>query len=281
MSNRSTAAELWSSTSRISNSRRKRVTAIQKSSRTITMHCTRSPSQCRRASTNSVFSCDCFRMKPLLELVEDDEDFLARRNPCPRRRAAMLSLRPRFPGKPGQCFRNPRSRAGFGVIGSRLDVDGNHCVGQPGQQPGLHQRRLSAARWPVDQAHAKSLARRSSLRSDISRSGCSPAVHPGPEGREEVPERNRRPGHRTTASPWGRSWRLAQVRAGRPGFPLRSVNRLHRRCLGKEMPQVFRHVESGGVTVAGPFRQGLQSRSFPVPWGSNGSVAVAGGVPGS
>ena len=53
---KSTAAELWPSTSGTSRSRMKRVAAIQKSSRTMTTACSRMPSHCLRAATSSVFS---------------------------------------------------------------------------------------------------------------------------------------------------------------------------------------------------------------------------------
>ena len=60
-----------------------RVAAIQKSSRTMTMHCTRPPSHCRRACTSSVFVLVLLRVQPLLELVENDQHLLARGDALP------------------------------------------------------------------------------------------------------------------------------------------------------------------------------------------------------
>ena len=50
-------------------------------------------------------------------------------------------------------FAQAVQQAGFRFLGGRFDVDGDHVVGQARQQPRLHQRRLAAAGWPVDQAH--------------------------------------------------------------------------------------------------------------------------------
>ncbi len=82
-SKRSTAAEFWPSTSGTSRLRMKRVAAIQKSSRTMTMHCTRPPSHCRRAWTSSVFVLVLLGVQPLLELVQHDQHLLARGNALP------------------------------------------------------------------------------------------------------------------------------------------------------------------------------------------------------
>ena len=76
--------------------RMKRVAAIQKSSRTMTMHCTRPPSHCRRACTSSVFVFFLLGVEPLLELVEDDQHLLARGNAL-----AHAAGRPAFPSDPG------------------------------------------------------------------------------------------------------------------------------------------------------------------------------------
>ena len=50
-----------------------RLAAIQKSSRTITIAWTCSPSQWRRAATSSVFSSPRLGVQPLLELVQDEQ----------------------------------------------------------------------------------------------------------------------------------------------------------------------------------------------------------------
>ena len=101
------------STSRISRSRKNRLTAIQKSSRTMTMHCTRPPSHCRRACTSSVFCFFLLGVQPLLELVEDDQHLLAHGNALP-----PAQCRQRFFQTPG-CRARPdsvsagRSAGGF------------------------------------------------------------------------------------------------------------------------------------------------------------------------
>ena len=60
-----------------------RLTASQKSSRTMTRHCTRPPSHCRRACTSSGVLFFLPGVQPLLELVEDDQHLLAAGNALP------------------------------------------------------------------------------------------------------------------------------------------------------------------------------------------------------
>ena len=48
-------------------------------------------------------------VKPLLELVEDDEHLLALAHAPPLRRAAIVPVKSRSPGAPGQRFRSPLS----------------------------------------------------------------------------------------------------------------------------------------------------------------------------
>ena len=70
----------------------------------------------------------------------------------PRRSAARASTRPSpGPARGTPCARPCSSRASVSA-GGRLDVNRQHMLGQPGQQPRLDQRRLAAARGTVDQA---------------------------------------------------------------------------------------------------------------------------------
>ena len=140
------------STSRISRSLMKRLTEIQKSSRTITRAWTRSPSQCRRAATSSVSVSVPPGEQPLLELVEHEQHLLAGPEglPPPEGRERLDESEPR-----GQVGANPAQglqQPSLGLVGRRLDVNREDVLLEPGQQPRLDQRRFAAARGAVDQA---------------------------------------------------------------------------------------------------------------------------------
>ena len=132
-----------------------RVAAIQKSSRTITIAWTCSPSHCRSAATSSVFGLVPPGEEPLLELVEDQQHLLARAQdpPAPQRRQRIDQVQ--SGGQVGAGLAQAPQQPGLGLLGRRLDVDRQHVLAQPGQQPRLDQRRLAAARRAVDQADAE------------------------------------------------------------------------------------------------------------------------------
>ena len=105
-----------------------------------------------------MFSSPRLRVEPLLELVEDEQHLLpgpqdpsraARRQGLDQ---AQLAAAGRDTPSAGPCS----SRASVSS-GGRLDVDGQDVARQPGQQPRLDQRRLAAARRPVDQPDPEGL----------------------------------------------------------------------------------------------------------------------------
>ena len=75
--------------------------------------------------------------------------------PWPRRSAASVAFRLKLSGSAGQRFRRPFNRRVFGFFGGRFDVDGDHVLGKAREQPRLHQRRLTAPAWPVDESHGE------------------------------------------------------------------------------------------------------------------------------
>ena len=105
-----------------------RVAAIQKSSRTMTMHCTRSPSHCRRACTSSVFCFLPLGVQPLLELVQDDQHLLARRQALAPAQRRQRLLQAQVAGQAGTALPQPVQQPGLGLLGGRLDVDGDHVA---------------------------------------------------------------------------------------------------------------------------------------------------------
>ena len=104
------------------------------------MHCTRPPSHCRRACTSSRVLLFLLRVQPLLELVQDDQHLLARRDALAPAQGRQR-FRCRSPGFAWQVPAAPLPQAvqqpGFRLLGRRLDIDRNHVVGQPRQQPAL------------------------------------------------------------------------------------------------------------------------------------------------
>ena len=162
-----------------------RVAAIQKSSRTMTTHCTRPPSHCRRACTSSVFGSALLRVQPLLELVENDQHLLAGAE-ClvPGAMAASVSFKPEISGQRWAALPQAVQQAGFRLVGGGFDVDGDHV------------RRTVAAAVPPSPATTcrsprarRSGPRRTCCRHPSLRSGSSRS-----EGCRASPSRSRGPG---------------------------------------------------------------------------------------
>ncbi len=91
-------------------------------------------------------------MQPLLELVEHDQHFLVGRNalPSPQRRQCLLEAEVAIEGRTplSQAMQETR----LGIVWCGLDVNDDHVRGKSRQQPRLDERRLAAARRPINQA---------------------------------------------------------------------------------------------------------------------------------
>ena len=131
----------------------KRLTASQKSSRTRTTAWTRSPSHCRSGLGEFGVLPSRGGVKPLLELVEDDEYLLALAQALPLAQGRNRPGQVQVARHAGTAFPQPLEQPGLGVGAGGLDVNREDLVRQAGQQPGLHQRRFAAARRPVDHPH--------------------------------------------------------------------------------------------------------------------------------
>ena len=145
-SKRSTAAVFWPCTRSISSSRMNRVTAIQKSSRTMTTHCTRPPSHCRRACTSSVFSSSFLACSHCSNWSRTISTFLPDRNALPSAQCRQRLFQTKVGRQGRTAFPQAVQQASLRLVGGGLDVNGDHLVGQPRQQARLDQRRLAAAR---------------------------------------------------------------------------------------------------------------------------------------
>ena len=182
-----------------------RVAAIQKSSRTMTIAWTCSPSHCRRAATSSVFSSPRLASSHCSNWSRTSRTFWPDRQRLPppqrRQRLDQAAVRRQVGARLAQALQQP----GLGLLGRRLDVDRQDVLGQPGQQARLDQRRLAAARGAVDQPDPEGLVGVGRLDPASSRTGCSRAGRRGPGGRAAARGRSRRRARRTTAAPWGRS----------------------------------------------------------------------------
>ena len=98
-------AKFWPSTCRISSSRMNRIPAIQKSSRTMTMHCTRLPSHCRRACTSSVFYFSSSSHETTARTGPTPiAPFAGMSNAYPAATLPSESIRPRLLGRLGTCL---------------------------------------------------------------------------------------------------------------------------------------------------------------------------------
>ena len=230
-------------------------------------------------------------MQPLLELVEDDQHLLARRNPLSSAKCGDAVSQAQILRQARTLLPQSPQQPGFGLLGSGLDVDGNHMLGQAGAttlpSPATTCRSPMARRsGPREKS-----CRRRSLRSGFSRSGCCRAVRPGPEGREQFQEEIGVLGIEGPQALGHDLDGLARIQSSGRGCRSCGSNRLVSPpsqpstgftscCLGQEMPQVFRHVDSRRVTLRWPVSTGPSGRSVPVPWESYRPVAAAGGVPG-
>jgi len=177
-------------------------------------------------------------------------------------------------------------------IGSRLDVDGQHAPGEPGQEPGLDQRRLAAARWAVDQADTKSLV---GIR-------CFDPPFPEPEALGQAvavartgQELEEKMGVVLVERPQalgddldGRVIGVGSVAGHRGGRRRRDVHQAGRGADGAggrhvsgcgglrpdEMLQVVGQVAGGGVPLGRALRDRLQADSFQLP--GNRIIDLAG-----
>ncbi len=91
-------------------------------------------------------------VEPLLELIQDQQHLMLRRQdaapPHVRQRIDQTQASWQFGTDLVEALEQP----GFGLIQSRLDVDRQDLLAQPGQEAGLDQRRLAATRRAVDQS---------------------------------------------------------------------------------------------------------------------------------
>ena len=190
---------------RISSSRMKRITAIQKSSRTMTTHCTRPPSHCRRACTSSVFCSSFLACSHCSNWSRTISTFLPDGNALPTAQCRQRLFQTQVVGQGRTALAQAVQQPGFRLLGGRFDVDGDHVVGQPGQQARLHQRRLAAPGRPVDQAHRERVVGVRLLDAGLPEPDAVGQSVPITRARAAVRGRSRRRGRRTTASLSARS----------------------------------------------------------------------------
>ena len=191
------------STSRISRSRMNRLTASQKSSRTITTAWMCSPSHCRKRRDQFGVCSAMSGGEPLLELVEHEQDLLAGPQDSPA--GGPRASRPapaRGPDRDTPCAA-PKRRESVS-FGRRLDIDRSGRDPQPGQQARLDQRRLAAARRAIDQADPEGRVGVGRFDAGLPEPDRSRAGRRDRGGRAAAPGRSRRRARRKTADPWGR-----------------------------------------------------------------------------
>ena len=94
-------------------------------------------------------------MEPLLELVKDDQQFLAAWDALASAKGSNRLDQPTITRLVRTRLSQPFQEPGLGFVSRRLGVDGDHVLGQPGQQARLDERRLAAPRRPVDEPDAE------------------------------------------------------------------------------------------------------------------------------
>ena len=193
----------WPGTRSTSKSAKNRLTASQKSSRTMTMAWTRSPSHCRSALTSSVFSSCRLACNHCSNWSRTMKTFWLFAIPLPCRRGFNRPCQIQVARQFGTPLSKTFEQASLGPIGGCLDVNRMDTIGQLWQQPGLHQRRLAAAAWAVDQSHRERQFVRPP-RFAVSRTGCFRVSRPRHEDRVTIPGKTWRRWHRTIGGPWGR-----------------------------------------------------------------------------
>ena len=237
--------------------------AIQKSSRTSRIACRPAPSHWRRArtsspSTASGWPCShCSNWSRTMSTLEPP------RAARPSRIAAAASARPQPAGRPGNSRSSAASRRASVPSACGLDVDRPDPSGQPGDQPGLHERRLAAARRPVDQPDgerprgvglldpATPGADRLGQAVAVARAGDQPGEEVGVLGVERAePLRDDRDGRQRRGRPPRRG----------DGGPGRAVGLGRRRALeGQPALEVVGQLGGRLVAVGHPLRQALQA----------------------
>ena len=133
----------------------KRLTASQKSSRTMTRHWTRTPVALPQGPDQFRVLLAAVRMQPLLELVDDQQHLFARREALPAAEGRQDLHQAELFVQSGQLPAKISQQALLRFAARCFHVDFDDRRVQPRQQTGLHQRRLAAARGPVDQSHGK------------------------------------------------------------------------------------------------------------------------------
>jgi hypothetical protein len=96
-------------------------------------------------------------VQPLLELIENDQQFFPRRNsasaPQERERVSQAQIVRQIRTMSPETDQ----QTGFGLAGCGFEIHGDHIAGESRQQSRFDQRSLAAARRSVDQAHRKAL----------------------------------------------------------------------------------------------------------------------------
>ena len=218
-------------------------------------------------------------VEPLLELIENDKDFLpcwdALSTPQCRQRVLQAQVVGQLRAMLPQTTQEPVVR----LPSRRLDVNWNQMMRKPGQQSRLHQRRLAAAGRSVDQPHRKGPVGVHFLDAVLPETDAVgqpfPIPSPGQQFQEEIgilrierpqPFRNDLDGR-------GLGRRCCRRRVGgNLGFGgQRFLSRWNRRgnivqALSQEMPQIVGQVFRCQVPLCGPFRQRPQADAFQFLW---------------
>ena len=178
-------------------------------------------------------------VQPLLELVENDDDFFVRAAP---QRGERLDQRQsvREPRDlPQQAVQDPA----LGLVGRRFDVNGEHVIGQPWDQAGLEQRRFPAAGRPVKHADGKRPSRVGFFDARLPEANRIGQAVPIAWSREKVEKEV------------GVVFIERSQALGKYGhFPVR-----RRFGTGEPMQKVFGQLEAGRISVGGAFGEGLEA----------------------
>ena len=215
--------------------------------------------------------------EPLLELIQDQQNFLARTQHPASAQGRDAVGQPALGGKVRADRFEPAQYAALGLAGCRLDIDWNHVASQSRQEARFHQRRLAAAGGTVNQPDAKTcgdIGRFDAYLPESQPLGQPVAVARAGQKLEEelsvvLVERSQPLGHNPD--------QRATARGAQGGCGVREVRSHARRMLEhrpawacrhvlfEEVPQIFRQVARCAVAVGRPPGHRLEANPFELP----------------
>ncbi len=159
-----------------------RPTASQKSSRTMSRHCSRTPSHCRSAASNSRRSLSVLPCSHCSNWSITSSSFSPRGQIPPAAHFRQVFRQTASGPIREKLLTDAIVQVRFGVVRGRLQVDDPHVGRQTREQSGPDERRLPASRRTVQQPDRKRPPSRRRFQSASSTAESTRADHGDPAG---------------------------------------------------------------------------------------------------